>query len=64
MTKFNESEILHQKVAHLLRPEELTSINLMRWLKSYNWVIILLKWIFSIKWIYESYRMLISALKL
>nr|CAD2155994.1 unnamed protein product [Meloidogyne enterolobii] len=37
MTKFNGSEILHQKVAHLLRPEELTSINLMRWLKSYNW---------------------------
>nr|CAD2179410.1 unnamed protein product [Meloidogyne enterolobii] len=37
MTKFNGSEILHQNVAHLLRPEELTSINLMRWLKSYNW---------------------------
>jgi len=63
MTKFNGSEILHQKVAHLLRPEELTSINLMRWLKSYNWVIIL-SWIFLIRWIFEFYRMLTFALKL
>uniref|UniRef100_A0A1I8BBK6 CRAL-TRIO domain-containing protein n=1 Tax=Meloidogyne hapla TaxID=6305 RepID=A0A1I8BBK6_MELHA len=37
MSKFKESEILHRKVEHLLRPEELTTINLMRWLKSYNW---------------------------